>query len=504
MKRAVSLLLLVSTVGAQPTSVPDRPTFAEHIGPLVHKACLDCHRSQGAAPFPLVTYQDVAKRADMLKTVIETRYMPPWHPAEQHDAFRNKRRLSDEQIALFTKWVETGKAKGDLASMPKPKEYPDGWTLGKPDLVVKMKKPFPVPADGRDLYRFFVIPIDLKEDRWVKAIEMRPSARSVVHHSLFFLTESSGRDDYEGETGRRGFGGLRGFRGGNFSRGFRLRGLGGYVPGAQPQFLRDDLAMELPKHHDLLLQTHFHPSGKPELEQSTIGIWFADEPPSQKIKQIQLPSLFGFMAGIDIPAGEANYKIEQSLKLPVDVEGINVGGHAHYICKSMLLVATLPDGSKKTLLHIPDWDMDWQTQYYYEDRIPLPAGTELKCEIVYDNSAQNPDNPNNPPVRVRWGRQSTDEMGSVTLLVVPKNAEDGDRLDEAIYESLVQSLRERFSRRGFGDFGRRRNSRGLERFDKNKDGKIVPDELPRILRERHMRRYDKNKDGVIDAEEMKG
>ena len=143
---------------------------------------------------------------------------------------------------------------------------------------------------------------------------------------------------------------MRGFRGGNFSRGFQIRGLGAYVPGARPQFLRDDLALELPKHHDLLMQMHFHPSGKAEVEQSSVGIWFADKPPSQEIKQIQLPSLFGFMSGIDIPAGEAGYKIEQSLKLPVDVEGISVGGHAHYICKTMRLTARLPDGTTKTLL----------------------------------------------------------------------------------------------------------------------------------------------------------
>lgn len=504
-----ALLLLVSTVVGQPSTTPARPTFAEHIGPLVRQSCMDCHRPQGPAPFALVTYTDVAKRADMLKAVIETRYMPPWHPADQSDHFLSNRRLSDDQIALFTKWVETGKTRGDLSKMDKPKKYPGGWSLGKPDLVVKMRKPFRVPADGRDLYRFFVVPIDLPEDKWVKAVEMRPSARSVVHHALFFLTESSDQDEYEGDTGRRGFGGLRGFRGGAFGRGFEIRGLGGYVPGNQPQFLRDDLALELPKHHDLLMQMHFHPSGKAETEQSTIGIWFADKPPSQRIKQIQLPSLFGFMSGLDIPAGESNYKIEQSLTLPVDVDGISVGGHAHYICSTMHLTAKLPDGSTKTLLHIPEWDMDWQTEYHYKDRLPLPAGTELKCEITYDNSAQNPANPNSPPIRVRWGRQSTDEMGSVTLRVVAKNEADTDRLNDAIEQSMIESLSQRFGGfGGLGGFGRGgssgRGGRSLDRFDKNNDGKIVPDELPSVLRKRHMRRYDKNNDGVIDAEEMKG
>ena len=506
---ALALLLLASTVVSQPAAVPARPNFAEHIGPLVHASCVDCHRPDGPGPFSLVSYADVAKRAEMLKSVIDMRYMPPWHPADQDDHFRGNRRLSDDQIALFTKWIETGKRKGNLAKMPKPKQYPGGWSLGKPDLVVKMRKPFRIPAGGRDLYRFFVVPIDLPEDKWVKAVEMRPTARSVVHHALFFLTESSDGDDYEGDTGRRGFGGLRGFRGGNFSRGFQIRGLGAYVPGARPQFLRDDLALELPKHHDLLMQMHFHPSGKAEVEQSSVGIWFADKPPSQEIKQIQLPSLFGFMSGIDIPAGESGYKIEQILKLPVDVEGISVGGHAHYICKTMRLTARLPDGTTKTLLNIPEWDMDWQTEYYYDDRLALPAGTELKCEITYDNSAQNPANPNSPPIRVRWGRQSTDEMGSVTLRVVAKNEADADRLDEAIYESMINSLSSRFGGLGglggLGGFGSRGGGgRSLDRFDKNKDGKIVPDELPRVLRERHMRRYDTNKDGVIDAEEMKG
>jgi hypothetical protein len=149
--------------------------------------------------------------------------------------------------------------------------------------------------------------------------------------------------------------------------------------------------------------------------------------------------------------------------------------------------------------------MDWQARYHYQDRVPLPAGTELKVEIAYDNSDQNPDNPNDPPVRIRWGRRSTDEMGSVTLVVVPKNADDADRLDEAVMDSLLRSMFSRFDRGGGGrGFGRSGNRQGLERFDKNKDGKITPEELPGVLRKRHMRRYDKNKDGVIDSTEMKG
>jgi len=507
----LALFVLAATSAARAAHGQTRPTFAEHVGPLIRNNCMDCHRQDGAAPFPLVSYKDVSKRADMLKLVMDTGYMPPWHPAEQADGFRQNRRLSQEDRELFSRWIATGKQKGDLARLPRPKTYPDGWNLGKPDLVVTMPEPFEIPASGRDLYRFFVLPIDLPEDRWVKAVEMRPTSRAVVHHALFFLTPSADRGEMEGDTGRRGFGGLRGFRnlsrGGGSRSGLDFLGLGGYVPGAQPQRLRDDLAIKLPKNHDLLLQTHFHPTGKPEVEQSSIGFYFTDEPPSRPIKQIQLPPLFGFAAGIDVAAGKSDFTIEESMTLPVDVEGIAIGGHAHYICDSMLMTARLPDGTTKTLLHIPEWDMDWQTRYHYKDRVALPAGTELKVKLVYDNSTQNPDNPNDPPVRIRWGRESTDEMGSVTLVVVPKSEEDAQRLDEALMDGLMRSFMSRFDRGGGfggGGFGRSRNRRGLDRFDKNKDGKIEPSELPGVLRKRHMRRYDKNGDGVIDADEMKG
>lgn len=511
---AIVLLFAASVAGQNPAPTDASvatPNFAEHIAPLIHSSCTECHRPQGAGPFALVTYRDVAKRADMLKVVIDDRYMPPWHPdPKQSHEFIGNRRLTNAQIAMFSKWIAAGKPEGDASKTPRPPTFEDGWTLGKPDLVVEMKRPYEVPADGRDQYRFFRIPVNLPEDKWVKAVEMRPTARSAVHHALFFLTEASDDDD-EGETGRRGFGGLRGFRGGlgggDLRGGLeRMRGLGGYVPGSQPRFLRDDLALKLPRGMDLLVQVHFHPTGKKEVEQSQFGLYFTDKKPSHGLRPIQLPAFFGFMAGIDIPAGEKNYTVEDEFKLPIDVEGISVGGHAHFICKSMLMTATFPDGKVKNLLNIPDWDMDWQTEYHYKDKQDLPAGTLIKVKIVYDNSAENSDNPNQPPIRVRWGRQSTDEMGSMTLRVIAKNEAEADILEQAMADAVMDSLRKRFERGGFGrrNGGGNRRRRGIDRFDRNKDGQIVADELPSSLRKIYMRRWDKNKDGVIDAEEMKG
>jgi hypothetical protein len=279
--------------------------------------------------------------------------------------------------------------------MPK---FTEGWQLGEPDLVVKMPEAFPVPASGRDVYRNFVLPLNLPNDVYVKGVDFRPSARSVVHHTLFFL-DSTGeaRKLDEGDAGP-GYGGgmgagltsgaARGLlaalagggaagrgrantpalpagaaRGGQSSTG----GLGGWVPGAQARALPDDLAFFVAKGSDLILSTHFHPSGTAAAEASTVGLYFAKRPPSKAFQGVQLPPVFGLLSGINIPPGESRYTITDSFVLPIDVRAFGTGGHAHYLAKTMKLTATLPGGQVKTLLEIPDWDFSWQEQYQFAD-----------------------------------------------------------------------------------------------------------------------------------------
>lgn len=467
-------------------------TYHRDIAPLIHDHCMSCHRPGESAPFPLTTFEEVSRKAKTIVRVVDDRYMPPWHANHELTAFQDVRRLTDEQVALFTRWVAEGKVEGDPADSPEPPTYTEGWQLGEPDLVVTMALPYEVPADGPDIYRNFVLPLDLDEDKWVKAIELRPSARSVVHHSLYFLDDSGTARKLDGEDGKPGFKGMS----------FRKSGsLGGYVPGVSARKLPGDLARPLPKGSDLVLSTHFHPSGKPESEQTTVGIFFADKPPSRQLQEVQVPPGFGRGMKIDIPAGESNYVVEDTFKLPVDVEAISVSGHAHYICETMRMTARLPDGTEQVLLDIPDWDLDWQDTYYFAEPPVLPAGTVLTSVITYDNSSANLDNPHSPPQRIKWGRESTDEMGSITLIGVPVEPDD--------YTSLKRSTQVQKAKI-FAQLGKElRDTRVLDRLpaiiralDKNRDGSLQEQELPARLRKALLLRLDEDEDKMLNPSEI--
>jgi mono/diheme cytochrome c family protein len=412
-----------------PAAADAQVTFAEHIAPIVFTKCASCHRPGEAGPFPLLTYKDVRKRGKLIQQVTERRYMPPWHPAPGHGEFLYERRLSDEQVALIKRWVETGMAEGDPARLPQLPTFTEGWQLGTPDLVVSMPKAYEVPATGRDIYRNFVLPLNLKEDKWVTAIELRPSARSVVHHVLFFLDSTGKVRTRDGQGGKPGFTGAGFLRGGS---------LGGWAAGGQPHFLPSGLGLALPKGSDLILQTHFHPSGKAESEKTTVGLYFAKQKPARTLLSFQAPPLFGMLAGLNIPAGEKAYKLRGTFKAPVDMELITAGGHAHYTCVTMKAKATLPDGTTKPILYLPKWDFNWQDTYTYKEPARLPKGTVIDVELTYDNSTDNPANPYNPPKGIRWGTASTDEMGSIIFGCLAADESEVRLLRQGIRTQIVQ------------------------------------------------------------------
>lgn len=467
-------------------------TYHRDIAPIIYANCTACHRPGESGPFPLTNYTEVSRRAMTISRVVNDRYMPPWHANDEVTKFLDVRRLSSDQIARIDQWIAAGKPEGDAADAPSYPTFTEGWQLGEPDLVVTMKEAYPVPAEGRDIYRNFVLPLDLPEDQWVKAIELRPSARSVVHHSLYFLDDSGTARTLDGKDGKPGFNGMT----------FRMSGaLGGYVPGVSARKLPGDLARPLPKGSDLILSTHFHPSGKAEMEQTTVGIYFADAAPAKKLEELQLPPGFGRSAGIDIPPGEKDYRIEDSFKLPVDVEAHFVSGHAHYLCTTMKMTATLPDGTEKVLLDIPEWDMDWQDTYYFAEPIVLTAGTVVKSVITYDNSADNPNNPTTPPVRVKWGRESTDEMGSITLSGVALDESDATRLNLStkanrarIFTQLGQELR----KQGVLE----RLPAIVKSLDANGDGLLQEAELPQRMRGALLMRLDEDGDKALNSSEI--
>ena len=421
-------------------------TFTEHIAPIVFNHCSTCHRPGEAAPFALLSYDEVKQRGRLIAAVTKSGFMPPWHAKEGAAPFLDERRLSQSQIDQIGQWVAEGMPEGPVAKLPALPKFPEGWQLGKPDLIVTMEKAYAVPAEGPDIYRNFVLKLDLPDNKWVKAVELRPTARKAVHHVLYFLDNTGGARKRDGSDGMPGFNGMIGGRTGS---------LGGWAVGGTPRFLPGDLAMPLPKHSDLVIQTHFHPTGKAESEQATIGIYLTEKAPEKPLANVQLPPVFGVFAGIDIPAGERDYRIHDTFTLPVDVLVYGAGAHAHYLAKTMRMTATLPDGSQKTMLSIPDWDFAWQDRYFYQTPVRLPRGTRLDSELSYDNSEENPRNPQHPARRVHWGEGSFDEMGAVGMLVVAENAEDVPVLQEALQAHIRAAMAGRMGRGGFAGRGAR-------------------------------------------------
>jgi mono/diheme cytochrome c family protein len=274
-------------------------TFSETIAPIVYENCVTCHRPGEAAPFSLITYDDMRRRGKLLVSVTQQRLMPPWQATHGYGDFEGERRLTDQQIAAIAAWVSAGMPQGDMAKAPPLPTFPEGWHLGTPDLVLKMPDPFDVAASGPDIFRNFVIPSGLTEDKWVRAVEFRPSARAVVHHALFAYVPGGSLRAADRADGRPGFRGLAPI--GLTGRGGAGSALGGWAVGATPRFLPDGQALPIARNADVVLQMHFHPTGKPEREQATIGLYFANSPPERRMVNLQLPGLFGVGAGIDIP-----------------------------------------------------------------------------------------------------------------------------------------------------------------------------------------------------------
>ncbi|MHC4390604.1 MAG: redoxin domain-containing protein [Planctomycetota bacterium] len=464
--------------------LPEDVTFTQHVAPIVFNNCSSCHRPGEAAPFSLLGYDDVRKRGPMVHLVTKRRYMPPWRPAPGYGHFEAARSLTDRQIGLIQRWVEEGMAEGPKDALPELPTFTKGWFLGEPDLVVEMDKGYTVHADGPDIYRNFVIPLGTEEDRWVSAVEVRPTARTAVHHTLFFLDTTGRARRKDAKDPEPGFQGMRFGRGGS---------LGGWAVGATPQRLPNGLGRRLPAGADLVLQTHFHPTGKEEVEKTRIGIYFTKKQPERTLVDFQGPPGYGRFAGLKIPAGESSFTIRDSLELPTDVRLVASWGHAHYLGKSKRARAILPDGRVEPLLYIPKWDFNWQGIYPYETLVDLPKGTRLEVEVTYDNSAENPFNPSDPPRVVEWGLESTDEMGSVIFAAIPKREEDARLLKQST--KGMEVLRQ-LGARGLEQVGGQ-----LLQADLDGDGKVTESELPRRAR-RYFQVIDRNQDQVLTQEDI--
>jgi hypothetical protein len=384
------------------------PTYHRDVVQILQNHCQDCHRPGQVAPFSLLSYEQARKRASDIVSVTEARKMPPW-PASMHEGgpFRDARVLAESEIATLRAWVEAGCPEGQSGDAPPPRTWASEWLLGPPDLVLTPAESFTLGSDGRDEFRVFVLPSKLTEGKWVAAVDFKPGNAKVVHHilSAYDVTgQARTLDEADKAPGYKVFGGY-----GLIPSG----GLSGWAPGKRPVFLPDGIGRYLPAGADVLMQVHYHKSGKTESDRSAIGLYFAKASVDKQVRGgMVLPPRRGFFRRPDlhIPAGSAHYEVTGSLEIPIDVHLTGVSPHMHWIGKDFLLKAIRPDGSTVTLIRVDQWNFNWQGTYDFEHPLALPSGTRVEMLAHFDNSAANPDNPSTPPRDVSWGEQTTDEM----------------------------------------------------------------------------------------------
>lgn len=419
-----------SLVAANPSSV----TFYKDIAPITYTNCAPCHRAGEAGPFALLTFNDVKKRAAQIGAVTRSRYMPPWLPDPASNHFADERRLTDAQVHTIQQWITDGLQPGSPADAPPEPQFTPGWQLGPPDLIVKASRPFTVPNEGKDSFWNFVLRNPVDRTRFVKAVEIRPGNKRLVHHANLLLDRSRTSRSKESSPGA-GFEGMDlDIESDTFEPDSHFLF---WKPGSVPYVEPEGLQWRLDKGDDLVLNVHFQATGKRESIQPEIGLYFSDRPPSKFPMLMQLEH----DGNLDIPAGDSHFEVEDSFKLPIDVDVLSVYPHAHYLGKLLEGYATLPDGSRETLVRIPDWDLNWQGVFRYPNPLFLPRGTVISMRYQYDNSAANPRNPHHPPQRVRGGNQSTDEMGHLWLQVLPRSGSDSR---EVLQEALMRHRLEKY------------------------------------------------------------
>jgi len=441
-------IFAASVARMQAAASSPTPTWARDVAPILMNNCVECHRPGQVAPFSLLAYRDSAKRARFLAKTVAERTMPPWSPDGPVGAFVGERRLTDAEIAVIDRWAEAGAPAGDLSQAPEPPPaLGDGWRLGTPDLVVRMRHPFTLPAGPDDAYEVFPMPFTLDgvpadviararipgtDLLSVAAVEIRAGNRKVLHHADVFI-------DTSGEARKREAAG-----GGNGYSSFGTPGfvpsayLGGRVPGTTPRFLPDGIASGvMPMSGDIALQVHYHATVKAETDQSEVGIYLMREPANRMMDALFLRSF-----KLDIPAGTAAFTVDDSIVVPADCILMSVFPHMHLLGREVHASAQLPDGSTRPLIDISRWSFPWQDHYFYREPFILPKGTVVRCRWVFDNSEANPSNPFSPPRDVRFGPNATDEMCGLLLGVIPVSLDDVQVLADARLRKMKERVDE--------------------------------------------------------------
>jgi Flp pilus assembly protein TadD/mono/diheme cytochrome c family protein len=415
-----------------PALAADGPTFYRDVAPILYRSCATCHRPGGPGPFALLTYDDARRHGREIAAATRRGYMPPWLPEPGFGEFQGGGRLAASEIETLAAWVRAGAPAGQGASSPP--GFPAGWQLGEPDLVLTATKPIEVPADGPDVFWNFVLSPGLRETRYVQAIEIRPGNTSAAHHANLLIDRSRSARRRESAPGN-GFAGMDvTLEAETFDPDSHFLF---WKPGGQPWKEPPGMASRLDPSNDLVLNVHLHPTGRATAVQPSVGLYFTREAPARFPMLIQLEH----DGALDIPAGDPDFLVSDDFRLPMDVDVLAVYPHAHYLGKLLEAFATLPGGSRKWLIRIPDWDLNWQSVYRLRAPLFLPRGAIVSMRFHYDNSSSNPRNPNSPARRVRGGNQSTDEMAHLWLQVLPRGGSD-ERM--ALQEALMRHRLEKY------------------------------------------------------------
>lgn len=401
-------------------------TFNRDIAPIFFANCSACHRPGGAAPFSLLSYIDARRRVSQVAELTARRIMPPWLPEPGHGEFARNRRLPDEEIAKIQAWTAAGGPEGDPADLPAPPKFADSWQLGTPDLVLASPA-YSLAAGRGDAFRNFVIPVTISTPQWVEAIELRAMNPQATHHARLGVDrslESTRRDAADAEPG------YEGMAWGQDPDGQLVT----WVPGMVPHRAAAGSAWRLYPKTGVVLHTHMQPTGKTEEVHFQIGVHFAKQSPTLRPVILRIGS-----RDIDIPAGEAKLEVRDEFVVPVDLDVRSIFPHAHSICRAVDVEAVLPDGSKKPMIRINDFNEKWHDDYQYVAPMRLLRGTRIRSKFTYDNTDQNVRNRHHPPTRVVYGSNAADEMADVYLQVTTVHPDERAALMEDIDAYDTQS-----------------------------------------------------------------
>lgn len=358
---------------------PEAITYHGRVSRILQDNCVTCHREGGIAPFSLADYDTARAKAPLIEVMVGQGRMPPWFASPEYGDWANERRLSGAERGDLLAWIEAGAPEGDPDEAPPPREFAQGWQLGEaPDTVIPLPEPQEIPGEGVIPYRYAYVKTDFPEDRWIRKAELRPTGTEVAHHAIVF--QEAPDDDRRGPW------------------------IVGWAPGVPPSEFPEGSGKLLPAGGWLMFQLHYTTMGRPSTDRTELALVFADEKPSRRVRTRAVGT-----TEFEIPAGAKHHEVVAELEFERSGEILSFLPHMHYRGKAFRYELVHPDGTEEILLEVPSYDFDWQLSYVAEDPIPVEPGMVLRGRAWYDNSAENPRNPD-PTVAVDYGEQSFDEM----------------------------------------------------------------------------------------------